>query len=347
MRSLADPLSPREPVATGPVRESGSAKRGAAGAARAPSRPAPAAYPGGVNGIHPRPSAVVAHLSDTHLLAGGALLAGAFDTAAHLRDTAARLEIAAADADAIVVSGDVADLGEPGAYELAREILEPVAARLGAPIVWTAGNHDERGPMRASLGLGGDAHDPVDSAIEVAGLRIVALDSSLVGWHHGGFDEGQAEALEAALAHPPPLGSLLVMHHPPLPYRSGVMRLLEFRDEERLAAAIEGMRVRAILAGHLHVGGSGTFAGVPVVLAGATSYVDDLAGPPPAMHGVDAAQSFNIVEVYPDGIAHTVVPALPHASRETLPAELIATLEAMDPAERAERFSRKPAPAEG
>ncbi|ERG63443.1 hypothetical protein L332_03130 [Agrococcus pavilionensis RW1] len=297
-------------------------------------------------GMHPDAAVVIAHLSDTHLLAGGAPLADLVDTEAHLRDTAARLRVAAADADVIVVSGDVADLGEPGAYALAREILEPVAAEIGAPIVWTAGNHDERPAMREALGLGGGPLDPIDSIVEVGGLRIVALDSSLPGWHHGGFDEGQAAWLADALADPPALGCVLVMHHPPLPYRTRLMRLLEFRDEQRLREVVDGADVRAILSGHLHIGGSGTFAEVPVVLASATSYADDLAGPPPAMHGIDATQSFNLVEVYADAIAHSVVPALPHDSRETVPAELARAVDALEPAERLDRFSRKPAPAD-
>lgn len=293
-------------------------------------------------GIHPEPAAVIAHLSDTHLLAGGALLAELVDTEAHLRATAARLEVAAADADAVVVSGDVADLGEPEAYALAREILEPVAARIGAPIVWAAGNHDERPQMRAALDLPGAPLDPIDAVLEVAGLRIVSLDTSLPGWHHGGFDEGQAEWLADAIAVPPPLGTVLVMHHPPLPYRSKLMRLLEFRDERRLAEVLDGSDVRAILSGHLHINGSGTFAEIPVVLAGATSYADDLGGQPPAMHGIDATQSFNLVEVYADSVAHSVVPAMPHESRETLPAHVVEQVVQLDPAARMERFSRKP-----
>lgn len=285
---------------------------------------------------------MIAHLSDTHLLTGGAPLAGLVDTAAHLRATAARLAVAAADADAIVVSGDVADLGEPGAYELAREILEPVAEAIGAPIVWTAGNHDERAAMRSALGLPGAPLDPIDSVLEVAGLRIVALDSSLPGWHHGGFDDGQPAWLADALVDPPPLGTLLVMHHPPLAYRSRLMRLLEFRDEALLADAIGDADVRAILSGHLHINGSGTFAEIPVVLAGATSYADDLGGPPPAMHGIDATQSFNLIEVYVDSVAHSVVPALAHPSRETISLALAEQVIALEPETRAERFSRKP-----
>ncbi|WAC65632.1 metallophosphoesterase [Agrococcus sp. SL85] len=295
-----------------------------------------------MHGQHPAPEAVIVHLSDTHLLAGGAPLAGLVDTEGHLRDVAARLGVAARDADVIVVSGDVADRGEPEAYALAREILEPVAAALGVPIAWAAGNHDERAPMRAALGLPGEGAAPIDHVLDLGRLRIVVLDSSLPGWHHGGFDPGQDAWLDAALADPPELGTLLVVHHPPLPYRSRLMRLLEFRDEARLAELVRDRGVRAILSGHLHIDGSGTLAGVPVVLAGATSYADDLGGPPPAMHGIDAAQTFTLLEVYADRVAHSVVPALPHPSRESIPAELAERLAAMDPAERAERFSRKP-----
>ncbi len=293
--------------------------------------------------MHPDATAVIAHLSDTHLLAGGALLGGQVDTTAHLRETAARLRVAAADADVLVVSGDVADLGEPDAYRVARDLLVPVADGLGIPIVWTAGNHDERPAMRQALALPGESLAPIDSVIEVNGLRLVALDSSLPGWHHGGFDEGQAAWLAGVLADAPPLGSVLVMHHPPLPYRTRLMRLLEFRDEQRLAEVLDGADVRAILSGHLHINGSGTFAEIPVILAGATSYADDLAGPPPAMHGIDATQSFNLIEVYADAIAHSVVPALPSPSRETVPAELAESVAALSPAERLDRFSRKPA----
>ncbi|GEK78753.1 metallophosphoesterase [Agrococcus baldri] len=293
-------------------------------------------------GIHPAPSAVIAHLSDPHLLAGGALLADLVDTEAHLRATAERLRVAAADADAIVVSGDIADRGEAAAYELAREILEPVAEAIGAPLVWAAGNHDERPQMRAALGMAGAPLDPIDTVAQVGELRIVSLDTSLPGWHHGGFDAGQAEWLAAAIAEPPALGTVIVMHHPPLPYRSSLMRLLEFRDEARLAEVLGAGDVRAILSGHLHINGSGTFAEIPVVLAGATSYADDLGAPPPAMHGIDATQSFNLVEIYPGAVAHSVVPALPHESRETLPAHIVEQVAQLSPDERMERFSRKP-----
>ena len=291
-------------------------------------------------GQHPAPTHVVAHLSDTHLLAGGALLGGAIDTAAHLRDALARLELAAPSADALVVSGDCTDLGEPEAYALLRELVEPVAARMGAVVVYAAGNHDERAPMWQAL-HGVDSSAPYDHVHEVAGLRIVSLDSSLAGFHHGGFDDGQAEWLADALAAPAEHGTLLVMPHPPLPYRARIMQVLEFHDEPRLAEVLAGSDVRAILSGHLHVNGSGTFAGIPVILANATSYADDLAAGPTAFHGIDAAQSANVLEVYPSTIAHSVVPGRAHPSLAPLPADLHARLAALDAQGRIDRFSRK------
>ena len=302
-----------------------------------------AAYPGAMHdglGQHAPPTHVVAHLSDTHLLAGGALLGGAIDTAAHLRDALARLELAAPAADALVVSGDCTDLGEPDAYRLLQEIVEPVAERMGAIVVYAAGNHDEREPMWHALhGIASDA--PYDHVHDVGGLRIVSLDSSLAGFHHGGFDEGQAQWLADALATPAEHGTLLVMHHPPLPYRARILQVLEFQDEPRLAEVLDGSDVRAILSGHLHVNGSGTFAGVPVVLANATSYADDLAAGPTAFTGIDGAQSANVLEVYAHTVAHSVVPGQVHPSMSPLPAGLHAELAALDPAARVERFSRK------
>lgn len=291
-------------------------------------------------GQHPAPTHVVAHLSDTHLLAGGALLGGVVDTAQHLRDALARLELAAPAADALVVSGDCTDLGEPEAYALLRELVEPVAERMGATIVYAAGNHDERAPMwRALDGVDSDA--PYDRVHDVAGLRIVALDTSLAGFHHGGFDEGQAQWLADALATPAEHGTLLVAHHPPLPYRARILQVLEFHDEPLLAEVLAGTDVRAILSGHLHVNGSGTFAGIPVVLANATSYADDLAAGPTGFVGVDGAQSANVLEVYPHTIAHSVVPAFALPSLSPLPAGLHAELAGLDAAARIDRFSRK------
>ncbi|MBF0815847.1 phosphodiesterase [Microbacterium paludicola] len=297
-------------------------------------------------GQHAPAHRTIVHLSDTHLLAGNAPLGGRYDTEANLARTLERLEQHAADGairpDALVFTGDLTDLGEPDAYLRLRALVEPVAERLGAPIVWVAGNHDERPEMRRDLlGLSAD-EQPVTGVWDLGGLRLVALDSSVPGWHHGEIDEAQREWLRQVLATPAPLGTILALHHPPLPSHVPLFDILELRDQDALADVISGSDVRAILAGHLHYSMSGTFAGVPVSVASASCYTMDVARPPQRVNGMDAGQSFHLVHVYDDTITHTVVPVAADEAGGYFSPEWYATMAALSPAERLERFSRKP-----
>src|SRR6478736_4268539 len=133
-----------------------------------------------LRGSRPAPSHVIAHLSDPHLIAGGGLLAGRIDTEAQLRKALARVEGSGERVDALVISGDLADTGDPAAYELLLALVEPVVEPLGCALVLTGGNHDERRPMALAL-HGLDTDEPHDTVTIVAGLRIVAIDSAVPG----------------------------------------------------------------------------------------------------------------------------------------------------------------------
>ncbi|WP_430592680.1 metallophosphoesterase family protein [Humidisolicoccus flavus] len=286
------------------------------------------------------PNFTLAHFTDTHLLAEGALLQGMYDTKAVFQSALERLEQTVSSLDAIVVSGDITDLGEPDAYRIAKELVEPVAERLGATIVWAAGNHDDRAALTAAFETSSSAM-PYDRVVDVNGLRIIALDSSLEGWHHGGFDEGQAEWLETVLETPSPSGSLLVMHHPPVVARKALMRLLDFHDEQQLREILQQSDVRAILSGHTHSVTNATFAGIPVHIAGAISYVDDLGVDPELLVGLDETQSFGLVEIYDEAVVHHTIPAKQHAGVDSLPPHILEALAQMPYPERQAIFSKK------
>lgn len=293
-------------------------------------------------GQYPPALRTIVHLSDTHLLAGDATLGGRYDTATNLRRTLAAVERTGVRPAAIVFTGDLTDLGEPEAYAALRRAVEPLAERLGAPIVWVAGNHDERPAMRRDL-LGLEpTEQPVTGVWDLDGLRLVALDTSVPGWHHGDLDHGQLEWLREVLATPAPMGTLLAMHHPPLPSHLPLFDILELRDQPRLASVLENTDVRGILAGHLHYSTSGTFAGRPVSVAAATCYTMDLARPAEAVNGMDAGQSFHLVHVYDDTVTHSVVPVVDAPAGDYFSAEWLARMAALTPAERLEAFSRKP-----
>lgn len=293
-------------------------------------------------GQHPPARRTLLHLSDTHLLAGDRPLGGRFDTTASLARTLEAVEAMALRPDAIVFTGDLTDLGEPDAYVALKAAVEPVAERLGTPIVWVAGNHDERPALRRHLLSLEPTEEPVTSVHDLGGLRVVALDSTVPGWHHGDLDDAQLDWLRGILATPAPLGTMLALHHPPLPSHIPLFDILELRDQGRLAEAIAGTDVRAILAGHLHHSTSGTFAGVPVSVAAATCYTMNLARPGVAVNGMDAGQSFHLVHVYDDTITHAVVPVVDAPTGDFFSAEWVARMAALTAEERLEAFSRKP-----
>ena len=131
------------------------------------------------------PSHVVAHLSDTHLLAGDARQYDAIDTVARFPRALDRVSRLDPPPQALVFTGDLADLGEPAAYRRLRELVEPLADRIGAQVIWCMGNHDERAAYSRELFGEESATRPQDRVYDVAGLRIVSLDTSVPGWHHG------------------------------------------------------------------------------------------------------------------------------------------------------------------
>lgn len=291
-------------------------------------------------GQYPAPDFTIVHLSDTHFLADRAALFGRVDTDHALAQGLERLTQEVERADAVVVTGDITDLGEPTAYDRAAAAVRPVAERLGAELVWVMGNHDER-PAFAERLYGAASAEPQDRVTTIRGLRVVALDSSVPGYHHGRLDDAQLSWLAGVLAEPAPHGTVLALHHPPLPSRVGLMGLIELRDQQLLADVLNGTDVRAILAGHLHYSTFGTFAGIPVSVAAATCYtIDPLAGPR-ALVGVNRDHAFSIVELYRDRVVTSVVPAAPADPVTGYSAEFIARLAAMTPAERDQAFSRK------
>jgi 3',5'-cyclic AMP phosphodiesterase CpdA len=294
-----------------------------------------------VFGRHRPASHVLIHVSDPHLLADGAKLGGRYDVEANLARTLDAIAAVHPRPAAIVVTGDLADLGEPDAYCRLRAAVEPVARDLGTAVIWVAGNHDERPALRQGLLDLPPTEEPVTGVWDLDGLRVVALDTSVPGWHHGDLDPAQLEWLSDVLAEPAPHGTLLAMHHPPLPSHLPLFDILELRHQDELAEVVRGTDVRGILAGHLHYSSHGSFAGVPVSVSSATCYTMNVALPAEEVNGMDAAQAFQLVHVHPDTITHTVVPVTDAETATYFSPEWVERMARLTPEQRLEAFSRK------
>jgi 3',5'-cyclic AMP phosphodiesterase CpdA len=299
-------------------------------------------------GQYPDPSHAIAHISDPHLLAGGALQYGHVDTEARLAAALARLARLDPVPQALVFTGDLADKAEPKAYLRLRELVEPVAEQLGAQVVWVMGNHDERAAYARHLfdtEAGPDAEAPQDRVHDVAGLRVISLDTSVPGWHHGELTDGQLAWLADVLDTPAPHGTVLALHHPPIPVpMMRIAELIELKDQERLAGVVTGSDVRAIIGGHFHFTSHSTFAGIPVSVASATCYTSELAPDQRLLSAVDGHQAFTMLHVYADRIVHSVVPADDSTEISGYGLDMAAPFEALSPQERFEIVSRKDSP---
>ena len=268
------------------------------------------------------PQRTLLHISDTHLRAEGGRLFGVVDGAATLTRAITTVEEAGIGVDAIVFTGDLADLGEQHAYTTLRAIVDPFAARLDARVVWVMGNHDDRSMFRAGL-LDDPSVDggPVDRVDDLDGLRVITLDTTVPGYHHGELSAEQLEWLAEVLSAPAPLGTIIAMHHPPIPSVLPLAASVELRDQRQLAPVLRGSDVRAIIAGHLHYSTFATFTGIPVSVASSTCYAQDLTVPAGGSRPQDGARSVNLVRVHDDTVVHAVIDVEPSATLEHIDAE--------------------------
>lgn len=257
---------------------------------------------------HPRPDYVLLHISDTHLIGGAGPLYGTVSADDLLGELLEQLKHSGLRPDAIIFTGDLTDKGEPAAYRKLRGAVEPFAAELGSELVWVMGNHDNRAELRRLLLDEAPSMAPLDRVRVIDGLRIITLDTSVPGHHYGEISDTQLDWLAEELATPAPDGTILALHHPPIPSVLDLAVTVELRDQAPLGRVLKGTDVRAILAGHLHYSTNATFVGIPVSVASATCYTQDLTVEAGGTRGRDRAQGCNVVHVYQDTVVHSVIP---------------------------------------
>lgn len=241
----------------------------------------------------------ILHLSDTHFSGDGGRHYGVVDTAEHLRRALAHVERLAFDL--VVVSGDVSEDGSHESYEQIRDAVQPWARAHGARAVFAMGNHDNRAAFRAVLGGGQpdadeielegiDLDRPVASVAERDGWRVVVLDTSVPGAGYGSLEIEQKDFLRETLAKPAAHGTVVVVHHPPVPAQTDLLEALALDDQDRrdLIDIVHGSDVRVILSGHYHHTLVEFVAGIPIVVAAGVTNIARAFADPTEESAIDA-----------------------------------------------------------
>ena len=217
----------------------------------------------------------IAQISDLHIKRPGALAYGLVDTAKALERCVATLNELTPAPDFVVISGDLVDTPTAEEYEHLKRLLSP----LRLPFASIPGNHDAREMMRAAFAGSNYAQrsGPLNQRVEVAGLDLLLLDSSVPGQPHGQLDASTLEWLDAELASTAERPALLFLHHPP--FRAGIWHMdrQNLLNAEALAAIVQRhRRIQLVATGHIHRAALTMFAGVPATICPAPNHAVDL-----------------------------------------------------------------------
>jgi Icc protein len=213
-------------------------------------------------------------LSDTHIRLPGQLAYRRVDSSAFLAQAVAAVNRLPQPADAVVVTGDLTDFGRPAEYAQLRRLLEP----LGCATYLMPGNHDDSAELRRSfadhayLQQGDGARTRY--AVDLGGMRLIALDTSVPKAAHGELDDAQLGWLDAELGAAPRTPTIVALHHPPFATRIGHMDDIGLlRGADALAAIVARHgQVERVISGHLHRSIQMRWAGTVALTAPSTAH---------------------------------------------------------------------------
>jgi 3',5'-cyclic-AMP phosphodiesterase len=217
---------------------------------------------------------LIAQLTDLHLRPEGVLCYEIADTMASARAATDAIKSLAKRPDMLLLTGDLADLGEAGAYvELDRAL-----GQIDIPSYVIPGNHDLRAPMREVFGYQGYLPEKgyMNYVIEGGPVRIIALDTLIEHETGGRVDAEGREWLADRLAEDRRSPTVIMMHHQPI-LTGTHFDSIGIDGREALETVIAAApNVERVICGHMHGGVMQAWAGTVVSVCPSTAFQFDL-----------------------------------------------------------------------
>ncbi len=166
------------------------------------------------------------------------------DTDESFLDVLHTLKQREADADLLVVTGDIASDGQVQAYQ---RFLKLTRQFLSNPIAWLAGNHDLDSVMRQF---------PPSAVkrdyVELEHWQIIMLDSSVPGHEHGDVTQSEILRLQEILTRCQK-PALVFVHHQPVPVGCEWIDQYVIKNADQLLDMLAQFpQVKALSWGHVH-----------------------------------------------------------------------------------------------
>lgn len=210
----------------------------------------------------------VIQISDPHLMAPGGLLHGS-DPLARLEACLADIGKNHADAELVVISGDLTNDGERAAYAALREKL----ARFVPPCRLMLGNHDDRTLFLEMFPGAATGNGFVQSVVDSREGRLILLDTLDSGHVEGRLCAARLEWLDERLQEAGNRPAFLFMHHPPFRIHIPELDRVRLADADALhAILLRHGNVRHIFAGHVHRLIAGSWRGIAVSTLRSTNH---------------------------------------------------------------------------
>jgi Icc protein len=200
-------------------------------------------------------------LTDLHLVEPDQDWPQGVDPLARLRVCLDEVRTLHSDAERIVVSGDLVQLRNPGAYSILRAELE----QMPMPYRLLVGNHDDRDALMATFPEINRVEGFIQGADDLDGARLLYLDTLAGdGKHHGELCPARTRWIGDQIMSADERPLLIFLHHPPCDIGVPALDRLRLLDSEELARLVRRRRDSThLFCGHLHRNVCGLWAGHP------------------------------------------------------------------------------------
>lgn len=192
---------------------------------------------------------LLAQITDSHLLA---------QTTAELRGcnpwasfSQVLQDAMACNPHGLLLTGDLAEQGERGAYEHLVAALSP----LSLPVYWLPGNHDHLPTMQQILGQLPTGQGL--TCVDLGAWQIILLDSvlSTAKYGEGYVSNGQLDTLKIYLSQHAEKHTLIALHHHPVPVGIDWVDMMQVQNANEFLKLIKQFsQVKLVVFGHIHHG---------------------------------------------------------------------------------------------